>query len=555
MMNSPVGIRAVVFFAIVLFPAVVSLAWPLGPDQAIMMTVAQTWLHGSSPYVGAIDTKGPFAYVPFFLASIPGGGYAFAVRVVDLCLIGATCAWLYRELRGLVRESAAWWSATVLAALFIRIGFQDAAQPDGWVALCAAPLLIRAFRSERIGARLAILIGALAGVGALVKPFYAVILSVPALMLVFRASPSLSGSERSGLLNRVRNAPWRGAVTLSAWAVLGFAIAVVPMVLLFAARHALDAMGRVYFGPFVSAYYAFSARLTAGELLRGVLSFYVLRSFGLALSVVALAGWLVLRRERNGLAWLLVVWFTIAFGLVALQRRFFGYHWLITVPPTCIAAGYGLAQLGERVNARGERIARSWRALASVGAIALLVVLVARPLRDVRAALFSPPSGTSMFGAITRQSPRAGLTAGADRVLRMRDSMIARGLRGRGVVSWVYDPSVILLAGAHSVAPIIAISPSYLGADAFATRTREDIGARLVAAKPPYVVIDCWLVWDGSGAADPAKATTFNSELARWYSLVVDADGLRLLQRVPAGQSPAAATPPCARATASAGAA
>jgi hypothetical protein len=71
-MRPRTGIRIPALLLAVIIPALVSLTWPLGPDQAILTTVGRTWLEGSSSYVGAIDTKGDTRTSPICWRACPG---------------------------------------------------------------------------------------------------------------------------------------------------------------------------------------------------------------------------------------------------------------------------------------------------------------------------------------------------------------------------------------------------------------------------------------------------------------------------------------------------
>jgi hypothetical protein len=345
--------------------------------------VADVIRQGGLPYRDAWDGKGPFAFYTYALVQRAGPAM-LPVRVLDLIVVGAGAAaaggivaHLVGRLGGRTRGGAdTWprgrvgtagvWTALLLVLTYYASDFWNTAQPDAWVAALAALGMLLLLRPDIASRPVALLLASvLMGVGLLQKPTFAAWLVLPALAVL------LSGQPRPGL-----GRP--GVGFRLALAVVATAAALVPAAMAawwFVRQGALPQLVEGYLTVNLEL-----SRSAVGGVLRALpWSLYRMLTTpivvilpGVLLGVV----WLARRDVRAML--LLVTWALTSWLMVAVQRRYFGYHWHPLSFSLAPLAGVGFAA-AFRWSEREAPHAGS-RVLAG-GAMATLLLMLVLPLQ------------------------------------------------------------------------------------------------------------------------------------------------------------------------------
>ena len=315
-----------------------SLSYPFGWDQGVFAWVGDVIRRGGQPYRDAWEMKGPFAYYSYALAQSLFGHNLWGVRLLDgLCLAaGALC--FYNLASRIAGRFAAAWAGMVLVIWYGSGSYCYTAQPDVWAvmmiiggtALAAAgkdaPSRVRWFCS-----------GALIGCATDVKPLFGLFLVLP----VLAALPRLGA--------------YRRLITGAAWATVGFLAPATVVVLWFwraGILHDYIEQHLIY----SAAVYARDTGLSAASVIGGMARYAL---WSKALQVLAVpaalgAAFLVWRDWRRAL--LAAVWLAAALVCIALQNRYYPYHWAQVFPPVLLLAAAGIHGTLERLNSRGARI-------------------------------------------------------------------------------------------------------------------------------------------------------------------------------------------------------
>lgn len=299
-----------------------------GLDQGIYATVADVMLDGGAPYRDAWDFKTPGVFFAYALAKASLGDSMQSVRVLEsLCWLSLLLAFaLYAR-----RFAGSVWPGLLGGALaaseHVWMGFWHTAQPESFGVVLLAWALVLASVDPASPRKLAADAGA-AGLYALA-----------ALM-----KPPLGGGILVSFAFAMRRSPSRGRTAL-AYA-LGGALPVALALLYFAAKGALGDLYEALF-VFAPAYTAMNYRAgdLPGFLVRAVETLFLRFSWLNALGFALL--WTLPRlapREREGALHVLGVLCFCLIG-VALQGRFFAYHYDATVPLLALLAGWGLFKL------------------------------------------------------------------------------------------------------------------------------------------------------------------------------------------------------------------
>jgi hypothetical protein len=336
-----------------LFTAVVaaaSLTWPFAWDPGIFSWVADTIRHGGLPYRDAWDAKGPLAY--YLYAWLQRSGPAIVpVRIFDLLIVIAgalAVASIVRRFSGDGR--AASWTALLLILAFYSTDFWNTAQPDTWVTALSAiavALLVPQPTTFRIG-----LASLLLGIAVLQKPTFAIWLPLPLLALHVFAG---TAARRAGVALMSVVLMLAPALLVGAW---------------FQSKGAWPALldGYLWLNLELS-------RTAVGGVPRAV-AWLLTRVPPIVLpalpGAILGAAWLW-RRERVS-ALVLLYWVASSWLLVAVQRRYFGYHWHPVFFSTAVIAGIGYAAALKWPDR--EVASPASRILARAAVFVMLVMLV-----------------------------------------------------------------------------------------------------------------------------------------------------------------------------------
>ncbi|HSJ14817.1 MAG TPA: glycosyltransferase family 39 protein [Longimicrobiales bacterium] len=311
--------------ALAVLCALITLTWPPGFDHGLYAWVADVVVRGGMPYRDAWDMHGPLVPYVFAVPQLLFGRQFWAVRLLDLIVLAAATVALYRLVRLLCGAPVARWTALLFTLFYFSLGFDDIAQPDGWVAFVLLVVVERLLRRPGVPpARELLLFGLVVGLGALVKPFFAAFASLPLLYVV--------GQTRAA----------RPLLMSTALVAAGAIAPPLVMIGWLAASGALSAFTEVHLRYALGVYAVKSGSLVYTR------AFGVARFLG-GFPVVALAlpavlvGAVVVLRLRP-VATLLLAWLAIAVGVVALQDKFWTYHWLIAVPPLAVLGAIGIGR-------------------------------------------------------------------------------------------------------------------------------------------------------------------------------------------------------------------
>ncbi len=305
-------------FAVGALMGVLSFAYPFGHDQGVHYYVAREWLlRGAIPYRDTFDYKTPGIFVLHAIAIVLFGEHTWGIRVLELACVACLGVIVAGLLDGYGRRGFVGLCCLVTFVLYFGyFTFWDGAQCEIWAASFAAGAILAA-RSKRFA-----LAGALASFAFLMKP--------PGLLLALPV-----GWYFSSRRDLVRAAG-------------GFIAPVALTVGYFAARGGLGAMLDILVG--ADAQYVLGTRLVSspGDLYEKCVDLVCwFHPFGALLVALALGaiGKGVAERRMPDLPREQVALAVLATLAVAIQLKFYRYHYAVLVLPLAL----GVAYLARRV--------------------------------------------------------------------------------------------------------------------------------------------------------------------------------------------------------------
>ncbi|MEM7507244.1 MAG: hypothetical protein AAF415_10890 [Pseudomonadota bacterium] len=330
----------------------VMLLYPFGRDQAIYAVVAQTLTEGGAPYRDAWDFKTPAIFFVYAAAQSLLGEAEAMIRLFEILLWLTMGVGYWLITRRLMDGRAALLCFAVAIYCLVRAGYWHVGQPEsfGAVALVWALVLALDRRADPPFLMLrAVAIAALYTFAALLKPPLGGGILVSYGVMLARIWP-------------VAGLP--GALRLT----LGFTLGGLLVLGAFGAYFAATGS----WGDFVDAVLIFAPQYTAishtelgplqalGKTLRLMASFWFLLPAGLiCLALFCWRDWPVIGAALHigGVAF-------VALCGVALQAKFFHYHYASAVGLLALPAGWGLWMLWQRVRGRPLALAGLGLALA-----------------------------------------------------------------------------------------------------------------------------------------------------------------------------------------------
>ena len=350
--------------------ALLSLGWPLGFDHGLYTWTGDVVMSGGLPYRDSWDMHGPLVPYLYALPQAVFGANFWGVRILDMLILGAALYAIYRLLATVASPTAAMWAAAVFPLCYASTGFNETAQPDGWVglALMAAvvPLLVRA--RPRLAA--VFLAGVAVGCAALVKPIFAAFGLVTLVALYEGGRPA-----------------WRPLAGRMAVLVAGAALPVVAVTAWFASRGGLAWLVEVHL-TYTSQVYSPLASLDLQNRVRGLLDYIWSARVVVAAQPAVVLGAIALYRTQPRVFRTLATWVVLGAALVMLQNKYYMYHWHIILPPMAVFAAAGL----HAVLSRPARVVGNEARMLAVALAGVIVVHAAlrpalRLLDDVRYAV------------------------------------------------------------------------------------------------------------------------------------------------------------------------
>ena len=341
---------------------VTTFSW--GRDQSIYALVGDGILHGKAPYLDVWDFKPPGVYFVYAAAQSLFGRTMAAVRIVEamgLSIMAACMVILGQKLHG--NALAGWLAAAIALFAHVMLDFWHTGQPEtfGGILTILALCVVIPSADKTTGPVAALLVGILLGLASLMKPPLG-----GALIVVF-----------AYLLRQHREpAPaWKRALPLVAL-IIGTALVFGAVGIYFARHHALVAMSWTL-RDFVPGYTALGWRPDSSPLgmvhyalVEALIKFSAYIPIGIAAALVLPSAH---SREREGLY---LIFGITSFQIVgiAMQAKFFEYHYGATIPLLAFIAGIGWSKLWWTAQARGtEAVLGFALALLFAGLIAPVV--------------------------------------------------------------------------------------------------------------------------------------------------------------------------------------
>jgi hypothetical protein len=475
------------------------LTFAYGRDQAIYAMVARSLVHGGMPYRDAWDFKPPAIFVIYAAARLCFGSAQIGIRLVE----ATSLAFMTWALTRLTRR--AWGTAlpgllaaTMAILAHVQLDFWHTAQPESFggvvtvfALLALAPLLtddVPLGANTRSALLRCLLAGALFGFAGLLKPPLAGGAAVVALVLMIRER-SIAGAARPvGLL------------------VLGGALPILLCAFWFWLRGALPDLIQVLFvfTPHYTAIGWGNGGGIAGKLVRAFSEWLTGYSSVLTVGLVLL---IVLRprpRERLLAATSLGIALIHVVG-VALQGKFFSYHWGATWPVTALVASLGYLRAWEWTLARGRLAIAAWF-VAVFGFIPVLRGATKdysggflQRLAMRAQAFVRTPQDDQLIDRLTRYdqwhaSPRRAVA----------DFLRERVPPGRPIYIYGFEPGIYDFADRSPASRYIYDVPQRVkwGRDA----ARQQLMADLAARPPAAIVVQhgddlSWVTGDGHDSA------------------------------------------------------
>lgn len=500
MRKSAASIGAVVLGTLASALAVASLWWPFQSDHGVYAWMADVVLAGGMPYRDAWDVKGPTALLPALAAQLIFGRNMWGVRVLELLVLAAAVVGLYRLTVRWLRPEGASIAASLFFLLYMKGGFGNTAQPDGFWALLFFLSMVPLIRSDRPSSISLLLAGACVGCLALLKPIYGALLVLPLLAV------------GSGTLDR-------RLLRSAAMIVTGFTFASGTLLAWLAAGGALPA--------FVDAYFRFNAAKNSDGIVSGALETLsdgmLADPAWLAFLGAAITGFLLLRPRDARAARVFGAWIVVALVLVHVQRPFYLYRTHLIVAPVIVLAAFAI---GQAIAERGPG-----RLLAIATTVALAIVIARPALRSVVRWTWQIP-GPGNAETLLASHPFLSTTAAGER--RLVRAIAQHSAPGDSIYAFRH-PSAYVLAHRTAASRFSILAAIGAGApDAFASRHLSELGRALAAVRPVLLALP-----DTGGAAsclgcfEPlTRLPSVAAALEPHYRLLRRADGFALFARV-----------------------
>jgi hypothetical protein len=312
------------------------LGYPFGRDQAAHFYIGREWLNGLLPFKDTYDQKPPGIYLIHALGIAVFGAHQWVIRALDLVgmlSIGLLAAKTVRR-----AWKPAYGEAGILVLLtagfyYTCFDYWDTAQVETWegLALLAGYALVE----KKPCSWRAFISGALAGIAFLFKLPAAVIAVAVALVMMLRTW-EIDGDR------------WiRRAISSLALYSAGVLMVIGGCVAYFAVQGGFKDMWDVLYG--FNLYYATQKPTSSNVAQQWVFDFWLKHSAPWVwitfISWLAGTAYAIARRSfavARG-ACLGFLLFLSAVASVWLQRKFYCYHWGITLPFIMLCAGYGVA--------------------------------------------------------------------------------------------------------------------------------------------------------------------------------------------------------------------
>ena len=478
---------ALLAVAVTVVLALPTLNYVYGPDQALFAYVGNRIAHGAGLYVDVWDVKPPGIFWMYALITRVPGPQFQVLRAADLVYTAAAVVAIYAVGTAYWDRFAGGVAAALYGAVYVTAtGYWHSAQPDSFLVL---PLMLALLTYERgrirSGRVWPLASGILFGLCVQLRPV--VVLVAAMLAAIDLAEPHVSRagrgmSLRSGAVMRV---------TLLIAGGLVVELATLLWLLPFGAVGEYFYTQLVYAGKYGRQGGPYSPEgLTVGNYLSGLRSgtmFIVFARMVLvapALAAVVIGA--VIRGDRRVRDVALLA--LAAYAGVAVQAKFFLYHWHLLLPFLALLSGWTAAFLWRTLRTAGRTPFTAGVTLAGLGVLLLLLTpnVTDRAVREwVDAVRFvvrtdSRSAYYDRFGLWGRGSFSYRASEEVSTYLRARTTV------GDTVFVWGYDPLIYVLSGRDSPSRFT----SFLGLMSTWTPSRwqDEFVDDLSARRPRYVI-------------------------------------------------------------------
>ena len=282
----------------------------------------------------------------------------------------------------------------------------------------------------------------------------------------------------------------------------GFVVPILLVAVWFAARGGLRELLEVHV-MYASRVYAgggLQLGLRAGQIIE---YFWHGKVVSVALPIIALGLWALWTLGRRPFAGALVAWEVVAVACVALQNKWYGYHWIPLMPPLIIGGAAGLYQLFQ-----APKKSLTWNAAA-------LIFLVVLAHAAIRPATYVAQSAMFAAGRMNRASYFALFKAGSIEPryqLEAANYLRSRTAAGEGIAVWGCDALLPYLAERPTQFRLAAwLWPMATGKGA-ALAVRNEYRAEYITSlertRPAFVIVN-----EVYGALEPSAALSGFPEL------------------------------------------
>ena len=340
----------VIIFCIILFAGLIripSLTQPLGPDQGIMSVIGEGILQGKLPYKDFWEMGSPAIFFTYALMFKIFGVSMAAIPITDTLVSMLTTFLIFLLANSLWNKKAGYTSALLFAFFSngVRFGMHaggDIAFGTFWyiaqretfmlpLIVASIYFIIESERGEKYSWKL-ILSGFLAGL-AFVYKFPALLIFL--CLLLYLNLGVLATDVQSKTLLLIK----KNLILIS-----GFILSLIPFILFFYDKGAMTEMTDVIF-KYVFSVYGQLDHDYLGIIKMGLIRTYFIATENFILWIFFITSSVyIIANERIKENFLIVAWGIASFLFVASHREFFGYHYLLVLPPFSILAGYGIVK-------------------------------------------------------------------------------------------------------------------------------------------------------------------------------------------------------------------
>jgi hypothetical protein len=473
--------------AVTVVLAMPTLNYVYGPDQALFAYFGNRLAHGAGLYVDVWDVKPPgIFWIYALITRIPGPEFQ-VLRAADLVYTAAAVIAIYAVGTAYWGRLAGGVAAALYGAVYVTAtGYWHSAQPDSFMVLPLMLALLSYERGRIRGGRVwPFASGIFFGLCTQLRPVVVLVAAMLAALDLAesRASPAGRGMDiRSGAALRV------GLLIAGGLAV---ELATLLWLLPFGAVGEYFYTQLVYAGTYSRQGGPYSPEgLTLGNYLSGLRSGTMFIVFArmvlVAPALAAVVIGVVIRGERRvrDVALLSLA----AYIGVAVQAKFFLYHWHLLLPFLALLSGWTAAFLWRTLRTAGRTPLAAGATLTALGALLLLLTpnVTDRAVREwVDAVRFvvHPDSRSAYydrFGLWGRGSFSYRASEEVSAYLR------AHTADGDTLFVWGYDPLIYVLSGRDSPSRFV----SFLGLMSTWTppRWQDEFVDDLTAHRPRYVI-------------------------------------------------------------------